>query len=184
MITMKLQSIIDPKKKARVREALRKGDASLLRKKKKPSAKPLVEQPTAQKPLTPEEQEKLNRELTNAASVGDTQKVKDLIQKGADVNSCSLNARTPLMFASYQGHTKTAELLIQKGADVDSRDDRGQTSLIQASFFGRVQVVDLLIQNKADVNAKDNSDWTSLMHAIHGRHSKTKKLLRKHGAKE
>jgi ankyrin repeat protein len=190
---MTLRSIIDPKKRAQVRAALRKGDPSML-KKKKVARNPLVEQPTAQKQLTPKEQEKLNQELFEAARNGDTQKVADLIQRGADVNkieSCFVQEYpvmereiSPLMLASMKDHTETVELLLQSGADVNARDNSGRTPLIIASYHGRNKVVELLIQNGADINDADNLGSNSLATAYHNSNTQTADLLKKHGAKE
>jgi ankyrin repeat protein len=140
--------MIDPKKKARVREALRKGDSSLLRKKKS-SPKPMVEQPTAQKPLTPKEQKKLNQELFTVAGIGDTQKVNDLLLKGADVNGKDSGGWTFLMYASRFDKIQTVELLIKKGANVNAKNNLGQTPLMFASMYGHTQIVDLLRKHGA-----------------------------------
>jgi ankyrin repeat protein len=173
---MTLKSIIDPKKRARVQEALRRGDPSLLKKTKKPSTKPLVEEPSSQ--------EKLNQELLKAAFHGDIQKVNDLLHKGAEVNTKDNDGATALMLVSIEGHTQTAALLIQNNAEVNTRDNNFRTPLMRASTNGKTQTAELLIQNKADVNARTKNGITPLKCACASGHTQIAELLRKHGAKE
>ena len=56
---------------------------------------------------------KLKSDLFDAAKKGDTKRVDELIEKGADVNVEDGTGWTPLMYASAQGHTETVELLIR-----------------------------------------------------------------------
>ena len=64
----------------------------------------------------------LNEELLETAEEGDTEEVKLLIEKGADVDAKDWKGRTALMGAALKGHTETVKLLIEKGADVNARD--------------------------------------------------------------
>jgi ankyrin repeat protein len=180
---MTLQSIIDPKKKKKVIDALKKGDVKGIRKEKKTPARPLVEQPTAGKKLTLEEQGNLNKELLLAVDMGYFEMVLDLIQKGVDVNARDEYGRTPLMLTSEIGHTEIAEFLIQKGADINARDADGWTSLMHASRNGNMQIAKLFIQHNADVNAKEIDGRTPLMIALEFEQFSTAELLKKHGAK-
>lgn len=174
MITMRLQSIIDPKKKAQVLEALRRGDASLLKKKKRPPANPLVEQPAAQW-LTPEYT--LNLELLEEALRGDITKVLDLLQRGADVNTKDSAGWTPLMIACDNGHSDLAALLIHHDADIHAKDNKGKTAIMYACECGHKRVAELLIKHKAKTHEKDKSERNSLIHACEHGHTQIVKLL-------
>ena len=57
--------------------------------------------------------------LMSAARSGDINTVKNLLDKGADVNEKDRFGYTPLKSAAYAGHTETVKLLIDKGADID-----------------------------------------------------------------
>ena len=57
--------------------------------------------------------------LMNAASKGDINTVKDLLDKGANVDEKSASGATALMVAAYYGNTEAAKLLIDRGADID-----------------------------------------------------------------
>jgi ankyrin repeat protein len=56
-------------------------------------------------------------EIHDAARAGDVDKVRDLMNDGADVNAPDERGFTPLLWAVYGGHLDAAELLIDKGAD-------------------------------------------------------------------
>jgi hypothetical protein len=174
-----LQQEIDPKKKARVREALRKVGPSMLKK------RPLAEKPKAQKRLTPEEQKEINRELLRAAEKGDTRKVNELIERGADVEAKNNLSQTPLMWASFYGHIHIAEILIRNNAKVYTRDIDGRTPLMCASVnCHNTRIAELLIKKGADVNARDARGRTALKIALSRGKTHTVEFLRKHGATE
>ena len=59
----------------------------------------------------------MSKELLAAAKSGDIEKVRELLNKGADVNvrMDGLYGETPLQTAAYAGHTETAALLKAHG---------------------------------------------------------------------
>lgn len=84
---------------------------------KKPEPEPVVKAKKIQKKkLTEEEQFILNRKLWNATKEGDLEKVKDLIEQGADVNFEDIG-HTPLMHACRIGEVEMFELLMNNGAE-------------------------------------------------------------------
>ena len=85
--------------------------------------------------------------LMSAAAFGNTEKVKMLIEKGADVNAQYEDGWTPLMVAAMEGHTKTAEVLIEKGANVNAQSKYGRwTTLMLAADTRHTKIVSLLKQ--------------------------------------
>ena len=48
--------------------------------------------------------------------------VEQLLDRGADPNTCDVDARTPLELAVTAGHQHIAELLLARGAAVDSQN--------------------------------------------------------------
>lgn len=67
----------------------------------------------------------LGPELLNAAKKGQTDRVRDLLEKGAGAESHDKNGRTALMLASQHGHPETVSLLLEKGAKAGVRDEDG-----------------------------------------------------------
>ena len=72
---------------------------------------------------------KLCNESTNtmcrASFLGYKNIVVLLVKHGADVNHCSQNGRSPLMWACYRNHTHVIDFLLESGADVSIRDSTG-----------------------------------------------------------
>jgi len=72
--------------------------------------------------------------LHYAALEGNTAKVIELVNSGADVNAAEVGGYTPLHFASQNDHAAVVKLLLEYGADVDSVDSWGNTPLWRAVF--------------------------------------------------
>ena len=100
--------------------------------------------------------------LTTAAYEGNTPVIKELLDKGGNVDErggCGLwsvggdfNA-TPLLCASLSGHMEAVKVLIDRGAAVNSAGTTiGQTPLSAAACGGHAGVVKLLIEKGADVD--------------------------------
>ncbi|MGL9725759.1 MAG: ankyrin repeat domain-containing protein [Wolbachia sp.] len=53
-----------------------------------------------------------------AASFGDTNVTKSLLEEGANVDIKDQNKNTPLHLAAYSGHTGIVKLLMEKGSDL------------------------------------------------------------------
>ena len=147
---MKFNSLIDPKKRQQVLDAIAKGDPSLL-KRNKPGTEP--PQPEVEKP-TPQPTPKmrdpwLDAELIKAAAKGDLAGVKSTLRCGADMNSKDKCGQTALMEASWHGNKEIVELLIASGADVNAKDNEGATALMRASHLRNNDIIELLKKHGA-----------------------------------
>ncbi len=113
-----------------------------------------------------------NDELIEAATFGDIAKVKDLIERGADLNAKSLRAKggvhntTALMRAAYQGHIEIVNLLLDRGANVNIKDNSGNSALMWALYGSNMSIAKLLIEKGADV--KKGEGWAVLREVISG----------------
>jgi len=67
--------------------------------------------------------------LMYAVWVGNTDAVKYLIEKGADVNAQDTGGATALHLAAWKGHTPIALYLIDKGASTTAMSKEGMTPL-------------------------------------------------------
>jgi len=76
--------------------------------------------------------------LMRAALDGNTERVKELIHQGADINQRDNNGRTALMFAVINTHYETMKVLLEYGADVNVKSNTGGTALMAAALAGEV----------------------------------------------
>jgi ankyrin repeat protein len=58
----------------------------------------------------------INSDLLEAAEAGDTARVEQLLEQGADVNAKDKDGYTALMLAAFSGHTETVKTLLDAGA--------------------------------------------------------------------
>ena len=107
----------------------------------------------------------INQDLIKAADDRRWERVKRILNEGADVNGRGGNRNyTALMLASKYGELKIVKLLLEKGADINAKDNRGYTPLSEASIYGQLEVAKLLLEKGANVNAKDNDGVTCLLY--------------------
>ena len=78
--------------------------------------------------------------------------IKELITKGADVNTQDQYGETALMAAAKIGHTICLDQLFQVGAQPNITDNEGNTALIHALMGRKIECVKKLIAAGADVN--------------------------------
>lgn len=69
-----------------------------------------------------------------AASKGQTEEVKALLNGGARIEATDRNGRTPLMLAAQHARLETVRLLLARGARADARDAVGNTAWALAMF--------------------------------------------------
>ena len=177
---MKLRSMIDDKKKARVREAIVRGDPSLIFPKRKAGPEPAKAE---KKELNLQQQIELNDKLWEAVKKGDMKAAEELISKGADIDDVISNGKTLLMQAAADGMTDILEMLITKGANVNATDRTRWTAIMWASQNCRFECIKILIDNGGDINAIDKHGRTALKQARLYTNFASADWLSKHGAK-
>src|SRR5206468_2929148 len=86
-------------------------------------------------------------------SVPDLEKVRLLLEHGANVNARSETDRTPLLVAAgYPGTVDLLRLLLDKGAELRAEDRSGATALSLAVRSADVEVVRFLVERGLDPN--------------------------------
>lgn len=86
--------------------------------------------------------------LSVAATRGDVEEVRALLEGGANLNARGEHGVTPLHDAAGQGHFEVAKLLIQNGARTDVTADFGGTPQEWAERAGFSNIVALLAGKK------------------------------------
>lgn len=92
--------------------------------------------------------------------------VKNLIDKGADVNEKNKNGLSALYLAVKKNYYKITKILLESGAVVDTQDQNGQTPLFIASMNNNDHIVHLLAQHGANMNLKNKNGLAPLHVAI------------------
>ena len=118
--------------------------------------------------------------LIDASKNGDLEKVKLLIENGADIEAKDNNGDTALILASYYRYLEIIQYLVEKGANINATNDNGWTSLMYASKYGELETIKYLLENGADVNIKNKNGNAALDLA---KIEDIKEVLRKAGAK-
>ena len=70
-----------------------------------------------------------------AALSGQTEAVRLLLARGANINSLEAKGSTPLMFAIHGRHVETAHVVLEAGADTQFVNEAGRTAEELASHY-------------------------------------------------
>ena len=75
--------------------------------------------------------------------------VRELLARGAAVDTADNDGNTPLCIASWKGHLEVVRELLTRGAAVDTARNDGATPLYLASLKGHLEVVRELLARGA-----------------------------------
>ena len=121
----------------------------------------------------------------DATRRGDLEKVRLLLENGADINSKDGRGQTALMNAAHAGQVELIRLLIEKGADLDVTAKYNLSALMLSLITHHTEAAGLLIEAGADVNIRSSRNFpgkTALSLAESGGHSELAALLKQKGA--
>jgi len=104
----------------------------------------------------------LDMDLIQYAKDGDLSRVKQLIQKGTNVNSVNESGQSALFHACENGHYDVTKYLLMNGALVNYR----AKPLIAAARKGHSDCVDLLLKHGVDVLGKNAKGETAMSVAV------------------
>lgn len=92
--------------------------------------------------------------LGYAASTGNHEVVRVLLEAGASISHRTVNGHTALMVAVERGHLKVVRLICDAEADLSNRANDGCTVLMRAADHGHMEVVRELSSAGANVHQK------------------------------
>lgn len=127
--------------------------------------------------------EQLNEQLLEAVEDANVDSVKNLLEKGADVNTTDTYGRTPLRLAvdEDENATKIVKALLEKGAEPDKVRDTNMTTPLQiAAEIGNIEIVKALLAAGADANIRNNHNKTPLELAEYEGHTKVMQIIQEH----
>jgi hemoglobin len=113
-----------------------------------------------------------NKLIRDAAGGGDAERVRLLLDCGADPNAGDLFGHTPLYFAANRasGGESIARMLIQHGADIDARSGPTKSAPLHVTARrDNVAVAETLLDAGAKIEVRDYKGQTALRRAINCR---------------
>jgi ankyrin repeat protein len=127
-----------------------------------------------------------NVNIHQAASLGDLERVKSLVETGIDINTeeskWRKNSDTPLFIAVGAGHKEVAEFLIANGANMEAIDYKDHTPLQRMVELGRTDMAEFLVKKGANLKVKSESGRTLLHFACYYGYRDIAELLLANGA--
>jgi ankyrin repeat protein len=90
--------------------------------------------------------------VADAAMLGNTAEVLELIKHGADVNVMQADGATALHWAAYHGDAALVKALLDAGADPSVANRNGSTPMWLATERGETAVISTLLEDGADPN--------------------------------
>merc|ERR1719295_1404217 len=99
---------------------------------------------------------------------GDIEEARIALESGADLNSRSLEGKTPLMYALWNNQNSVVELLMQNdNVDVNCEDNDGATALHHAIDVDNDEGARMLLADTRlqDINHKNKRGLTPLIRA-------------------
>ena len=94
------------------------------------------------------------KQLMYASSLGDEEKVHEILKEGVDPNFIDEDGNSALHKASWFGHQNVVKVILAAGGDANIKDEVGETPLHKASERGHSQIVELLHNFGAKVTAR------------------------------
>ena len=96
----------------------------------------------------------MDADWEEAIKRGDLQRVRDLLDRGTDVDARDRHGQTGLMLAAHAGHHAVVEVLIAHGANLNTTAKYGLSALMLAIVAGRADVAGLLAGAGTDLGLR------------------------------
>ena len=120
--------------------------------------------------------------LTMAIKGGNPEIVRELINRGMEVNYSDSEGITPLHLAARLGHAEIVKILLDKRGEVNIKDRYGMTPLMWGAWKGSPEIVKMLLEGGAEIEEKDREGMTALSLSAREGHQEVLKILLSQGA--
>ncbi len=97
----------------------------------------------------------INSDFIKAAAKDDTATVKNLLAKGADVNTKNDDGWTALMLAAKGGYIDIVKLMLTNGAEINVKNMGGFTAFMYAVVEDHNSIVKILQDKETEVRTKN-----------------------------
>eukprot|EP00128_Syssomonas_multiformis_P000821 Colp12_sorted_trinity150504_noHs@4749 len=115
--------------------------------------------------------------IYDAASVGDVERVVELIKRGELIDKANAYGHTALINASFNGHLACVEVLLKAGANIEAEDIHNETALMGASINGHGEIVKRLLGMGANRGKQNMFGFTAKQLALKRGHDEVAALL-------
>jgi len=140
----------------------------------------------------PEQEKDWNKEVIDAAFLGNVLKLVDALDEGAEPDFVDIHGYTPLMMAAEHGHIDILAMLLclhpisdhymKHKVEVDRVSTDGKTALSLAIEGGHYKAIKLLLEGGAYIERKNNRGRTPLIAAANTGNVETVGVLLAAGA--
>ncbi|XP_059470956.1 ankyrin-3-like isoform X1 [Neocloeon triangulifer] len=118
-----------------------------------------------------------------AAVKGQVKVAEFLLSRGADVNACDDESKTPLILAAFLSSTEMCRFLVENGADLSAVNKYGDDAFHGACFACKLENAMYFMElNGFSVEKKGQLGRTALLHAAQNGHFVVAELLLSKGA--
>jgi hypothetical protein len=103
--------------------------------------------------------------LIQAVAIGSLSLVKELLDKGVDVNAATNDGTPTIIYAIVSSSRNKVEILaalLQKQVNINTQERDGTTPLMFALLSNQTEVAKLLIAHHADIKLRDNKGRLAL----------------------
>ncbi len=126
-----------------------------------------------------------NEDLLNAVENKNTNKAKNLIANGANVNCSDEDGSTVLMYSIFYKQLEVAKVLLRQGADINAQNDRGNGilhAIVDEYDQYDMETIKFALDNNANVNLKDWENNSAFILAAESDNYDLTKLFLEYGA--
>ena len=122
--------------------------------------------------------EELNKELgMETRGKGAPDRIKELLEAGADPNATYWYQVTALHFTAFRGNMEATKLIADSGADINAKDSDGQSVLHWTCENENLNCIKLLLDMGADICASNEYNDTPLHYAARNSFSQAGAVL-------
>lgn len=122
--------------------------------------------------------------LSLACFFGHLEVVKELLERGADMNLAANNESKiyPIHAATASTNLDIIRLLLSNGTDVNAAQHGGFRAIHSATMHGNLAMLKLFLHYNAEINVKTDTGITPLRFAMENEHNECSLILRLYGA--
>lgn len=133
-------------------------------------------------PLLLENGGNVDEAFVEACRKGDEGLIKELLSKGAKIDSTNRLNQNALFFQKAYTNKNIFNMLLESGVDINHKDKNGFTPIFRVIYNKDTDYLEIFLEKGADIEAKNNADITPVHYAYNRGFQKEANLLVRFGA--